>query len=143
MIKWQVSFEEKINEHHEVMEELLPLKLMQLAKSDLSKQFIIKPGPGNYTSRELIFKFYESADCKIIYLTGDHSIISIADLLSELPPMFIFHADLSLTKERFIDLTGLDVINAVYAINIYEQTDLFWDNLYKVIEADLQFYWRI
>ena len=36
MIKWQVSFEEKINEHHEVMERLLPLKLMQLKNADLN-----------------------------------------------------------------------------------------------------------
>lgn len=142
MIRWQASFEEKINEHREVMKGLLPLKLMQLTKSDLSKQFIIKSGSGNYTSRELIFKFYENADCKIIYLTGNYPVTSIMDLLLELPPVFIFHADLSLTKEKFIDLSELSVVNAIYAININDRTELFWDNLYKVLEADLQFYWR-
>jgi hypothetical protein len=139
---WQVSFEEKVNEHQEIMEKLLPLKLMQLTGSDLSKQFIVRSGSGNYTSREVIFKFYENANCKIIHLTGNYSVASIGDLLSELPPVFIFHADLSLTKEKFVDLTELDALNAVYAINVNELNSLFWYNLNKVIETDLQFYWR-
>jgi hypothetical protein len=142
MIKWQVSFEEKINEHQEVMERLLPLKLMQLKSEDLNKQFVIKPGNDEYTSRELVFKFYENTNCKIIYLTGDHSVASIVDLVLELPPVFIFHADLSLTREKFDDLSKLNVLNAIYATSIHGQTNLFWHNFYKVIEADLQFYWR-
>lgn len=135
-------FKEEINEYQEVMERLLPLKLMQLKKADLSKQFVIRPDTGNYTSREIVFKFYESANCKILYLTGNYSVASIADLLSELPPVFIFHADLFLTKERFVDLTGLDAINAVYAININNRPELFYDNLYKVVETGLKFYWK-
>jgi hypothetical protein len=134
-------FKEEINEHQDVMERLLPLKLMQLEKADLRKQFVIRPGSSNYTSREIVFKFYENTNCKILYLTGNYSVASIVDLLSELPPVFIFHADLSLTKEKFVDLTGLDVINAVYAININNRPELFYDNLYKIVEADLKFYW--
>jgi hypothetical protein len=80
-------FEEGTNEHQDVMERLLPLKLMQLKKADLSKQFVIKPDSGNYISREIVFKFYENTNCKILYLTGNYSVASIADLLSELPPV--------------------------------------------------------
>lgn len=141
-MKWKASFKEEINNSQEIMGKLLPLKLMQLTSTDLGKQFVISPGSDSYTSRELVFKFYESTDCKIIYLTGNYSVSSIIDLLSEIPPVFIFHCNLSLNREKFPDLSGLDKLNAIYTININEQTNLFWDNLNKVIETDLQFYWR-
>jgi hypothetical protein len=134
-----MCFEEKINDCQEIMEKLLPLELMQLTKPDLAKQFVVRSGQ---TSRETVFKFYENANCKILYLTGNHSVASIADLLLELPPVFIFHADLSLTRERFDDLSKLNVLNAIYAVNFHEQSNLLYDNLYKIIETDLQFYWK-
>ena len=130
MIKWKVSFKEEPNKHQNIMEKLLPLELMQLKSTDLGKQFTIKPGNDEYTSRELIFKFYENANCKILRLTGDYPVASIIDLLTELPPVFIFHADLSLTDER---ITDLNVINAIYAVTPFCN---------KIIEPDLQFYWR-
>ena len=135
-----MCFEEKTNDCQEIMERLLPLELMQLTKPDLAKQFVVRSGQ---TSREIVFKFYENANCKILYLTGNHSVASIVDLVLELPPVFIFHADLSLTREKFNDLSKLNVLNAIYAMDIRGQTNLFWNNFYKVIEADLQFYWKL
>ena len=141
MFKWKVNFDEKPNIIKDMMEKVLPLDIMRMDNKDLNIQFEVTPGDHEYTSRELIFKFYESNDCKIFHLSGSYSIKAVTELLSELPPVYIFHAELSLTTEEFLDLTKLNVLNAVYAIKINGYTGLFLKNLEKIINADLKFYW--
>lgn len=145
MFKWKVGFTEDTNGAKKIMMRSLPLDIMKLTSVDLNKQFTIYPlcvgTCAEYNTRELIFKFYETDDCKILHLTGKNSVCAISELLSELPPVYIFHAELSLTTERFNDLSCLNVLNAVYAIKINGYTELFLSNLDKVIEAGLQFYW--
>lgn len=142
--KWKINFVEELTKNKKIIEKLLPLDIMKLTSSDLTKQFTVTPGEEEYTSRELVFKFYESDYCKVFNLTGSHPILSIKELLSELPPVYIFHSELNLVSEEFPDLTGLDVLNAIYYIDInnymYNKT-LFMNNLYKVVKNDLQFYW--
>lgn len=144
MFKWKVGFTEGINNNKKTMKRILPLDIMKLSDKHLDKQFVVyKDTDAEYSSRELIFKFYEFDYCKILYLTGENPVDAIAELLSELPPVYIFHAELSLTNERFADLSYLNILNAVYAINSngYSQYKLFLDNLSKIMEANLPFYW--
>lgn len=145
MFKWKVGFVEDTNGAKKMMRKLLPLDVMGLTSSDLNKQFTVYPlcvgTHVKYSTRELVFKLYEIDDCKILHLTGKNSVHAISELLSELPPVYIFHAELSLTDERFTDLSCLNVLNAVYAIKINGCTELFLYNLEKVVEEGLQFYW--
>lgn len=145
MFKWKVEFKEEVNRSERLIRKRLPLDIMKLSNVNLSRQFVISPG-GNkeYTSRELVFKFYESNNCKIIYLAGDYPITHVMDLLLELPPIFIVHVELSLIKERFTDLSRLNILNAIYALDIDKNNhkNVFVENLHKVIESDIQFYWR-
>ena len=147
MFRWKVGFTEEDNETREVMRRILPLDIMKLSDEHLDKQFVVYKDTGTeYSSRELIFKFYESEYCKILYLTGENPVNAVAELLSELPPVYVFHAELSLTNERFADLSYLNVLNAMYAVKIngYARSSrhkLFLDNLDKIMEANLPFYW--
>ena len=151
MVKWNVTFEEKLNGFQKALKEILPLNLMHLTEGELDSQFVINPG-GNryYTSRELIFKLYDNGNCRVLRLNGGSSVINMIDLLTELPPIYVFHSTLSLTKERFTDLSELNVANAVYSIDINgykkladesSRPELFLYNLNKVVEEGLQFYW--
>lgn len=145
MFKWKVGFVEDTNGAKRMMKKLLPLDVMGLTSSDLNKQFTVYPlcvgTHVKYSTRELIFKLYEVDDCKILHLTGKNSVHAISELLSELPPVYIFHAELSLINERFTDLSCLNVLNTIYAIKINGCTELFLYNLEKVVEEGLQFYW--
>lgn len=145
MFKWKVGFAESDNNAKKIMKRCLPLNIMNLTDTDLNKQFTIYPlcvgTHKEHSTRELVFKLYEAGDYKILCLIGCNSVQAVAELLSELPPVYIFHAELSLTTEKFIDLSYLDMLNAVYAIKINGYTELFLHNLNKVIEANLQFYW--
>ena len=148
MFKWKVGFVEDTNCAKKIMKKLLPLDIMGLTSSDLNKQFTVYPlcvgTHVKYSTRELVFKLYEVDDCKILHLTGKNSVHAISELLSELPPVYIFHAELSLINERFTDLSCLNILNAIYAIDIDKNgsKDIFWANLHKVVEEGLQFYWR-
>lgn len=146
MVKWKVNFNICENRVKNRMKRILPLELMKLSDTDLNKQFVIVPGSEVYTSRELVFKFYEE-NCRILNINGTNSISSIINLLTELPPIYVFHSELSLINEKFTDLSDLNIINAVYGIYIreYEYTGnskLFVHNLNKLLEEGLQFYWR-
>ena len=157
MFKWKVGFVEDTNGAKKMMKKLLPLDIMGLTSSDLNKQFTVYPfcceryAHSNcmnwlthstcHSTRELVFKLYEIDDCKILHLTGKNSVHAISELLSELPPVYIFHAELSLINERFTDLSCLNILNTIYAIKINGCTELFLYNLEKVVEEGLQFYW--
>ena len=145
MFKWKVGFVEDTNYAKKMMKKLLPLDVMGLTSSDLNKQFTVYPlcvgTHVKYSTRELVFKLYEVDDCKILHLTGKNSVHAISELLSELPPVYIFHAELSLINERFTDLSCLNILNTIYAIKINCCTELFLYNLEKVVEEGLQFYW--
>lgn len=138
--RWKINFVEELTKNKRIIEKLLPLDIMKLTGSDLTKQFTVTPGKDEYTSRELVFKFYETDNCRVFNLVGSHSVNAIIGLLSELPPVYIFHSELSLAKEEFLDLDKLSVLNAIYCITGSYGSDLFIKNMEKVIEADLQFY---
>jgi len=153
-IKWNVTFEEKSNKFQKILKKTLPLDLMHLTEGELDSEFVISSG-GNkhYTSRELVFKLYDNGNCRILRLNDDSSVTNIIDLLTELPPVYVFHSNLSLTKEKFTNLSKLNVVNAIYSININgyrklidkplcrERPELFLYNLNKVVEEGLQFHW--
>lgn len=146
MFKWKVGFAESINNAKTMMKRVLPLDIMKLTGVDLNKQFTVYPlcvgSHVEHSTREVVFKFYDS-ECKILHLTGKNSVHAISELLSELPPVYILHAELSLINERFTDLSCLNVLNTIYSIDIDKNgsKDIFWANLHKVVEEGLQFYW--
>ncbi|MCK4526460.1 hypothetical protein KAW18_03745 [candidate division WOR-3 bacterium] len=154
----------------EIVKNVLPLELIQLTHTDLEKQFVVQlynehysdvsNNYKEYTSRELMFKFYDAMaehGCKtfcLVVLSPLLSIEKLANLLLELPPVYIFHSNLILGRKQFSNLSDINVLNALYSVDLDEIAGnncltnlsieyLFWNNLHKIVEADLNFYFRI